>query len=75
MTTMTMTKTTTTASKPADPAGIISIVCPSGRMKARIHVESVYRGAEILCGECAGILRITQTDPLELVPVDEEDDS
>ena len=69
-----MTKTKKTASRPADPIGIMSILCPVCRTMVRVHLESVYRGAEILCGECSAILGITQTDPLELTPIDEGDD-
>ena len=68
-----MKTTTKTASKPADPAGTVSSACPVCGLKTRIHVESIYRGAEVLCSECAAILRIRTTDPLELLEVDEED--
>jgi len=41
-----------------------------------MHIESVYRGAEVVCTECSAILRLRRTDPILLEEVgDEEDES
>jgi len=75
--TMTTTRmmTTKSASEARATAGIVSASCPVCQRKARVHAESVYRGAEIVCSECSAILVIETTAPLALIEADEEDEN
>jgi len=66
----------TTTTKTNEEAGVDRIVyfqCPSCSQRTRLHVESIRRGAEILCRECSAILRIDGANPLTVTEVEETD--
>jgi alpha-aminoadipate carrier protein LysW len=52
---------------------LMSIVCPECDNPLDIDVDDVEEGEIIQCDECGIDLEVVSSDPLELVPVDEED--
>ncbi len=50
----------------------MSIVCPECDNPLDIDVDDVEEGEIIQCEECGTDLEVVSSDPLELVPVDEE---
>jgi alpha-aminoadipate carrier protein LysW len=51
---------------------LMSIVCPECDNPLDIDVDDVEEGEIIQCEECGTDLEVVSSDPLELVPVDEE---
>ena len=50
----------------------MSVVCPECDNPLDIDVDDVEEGEIIQCDECGTDLEVVSSDPLELVPVDEE---
>jgi alpha-aminoadipate/glutamate carrier protein LysW len=50
----------------------MSVVCPECDNPLDIDVDDVEEGEVLTCDECGTDLEVTNTDPLELAPVDEE---
>ena len=50
----------------------MSVVCPECDNPLDIDVDDLEEGEVIQCDECGTDLEVVSSDPLELVPVDEE---
>ncbi len=50
----------------------MSVVCPECDSPLDVDVDDVEEGEIIQCDECGIDLEVVSSDPLELVPVDEE---
>ncbi|MGC9199851.1 MAG: hypothetical protein ACP5E5_13095 [Acidobacteriaceae bacterium] len=50
----------------------MSVVCPECDSPLDVDVDDLEEGEIIQCDECGIDLEVVSSDPLELVPVDEE---
>ena len=67
---MTMTAMATTNRANAWIARVISAQCPACNQTTSLHEESVVIGTEVVCMECAAILRVDNTNPLILTEIE-----
>lgn len=69
----TMTMMTKRIKEGARISKVISVRCPACSQMTSLHEESVAIGVEVLCVECAAILRVDSVNPLILRKMEETD--